>query len=654
MDRTTNVLGIGETSFEGTSDNIDALADRFRALPRQRLAILGGPGSGKTTLAMQLLLRLLVDWTREKEGPVPVLVSMAGWDTDEHPTLASWLTHRLDQDIPFLRASALGKKTAHHLATRGALLPVLDGLDELPEGSRSAVVSALNRSLGDGPLILASRYSEFAASVAEAGDVLASTAVVMPRELHPDDAAKYLEKCLRTRHQQQKWEAVLAHLRSPRVSRELRSSLRLITATPLGLWLVRSVYLDSGADPAPLLGSERFPTREVLEAALLDWIIEAVIKTYGEQKNENGSLDLPFMDREGYDSGKVRDRLAYLAHMLSRTSAKGELSATRNLAWWELGPRVFPGGRTWRERVSFRIFLGGLLGLSGFLFGMIFFAFVGGIHSGLRSALMGGLFGGFILGSANALLNTVDRKEYLLWSAKGPGYANLELTGRLRGLVRHLMRSMVRSGVVAFLLYGSLLGFVALQEGGAGAGIIVGIFGGLFAVFCIVPTLGFVGGIFDWIQNSSLEGKVNSPVSSWREDRSLNLVRGVVWGMVFGFGGGVLFGLFAGPWWGVTVGFFFAHIFGTRLVLSRNDHSAWPSYVVATYYLAWKRRLPRRLMAFLDDAHRVGLLRTVGPIYQFRHARLQDYLAQTYREQARPSRSAPTSGSIPQTLDQGV
>ena len=93
-----------------------------------------------------------------------------------------------------------------------------------------------------------------------------------------------------------------------------------------------------------------------------------------------------------------------------------------------------------------------------------FFAFVGGIHSGFRGAPMGGLFGGFILGSANALLNTVERKEYLLWSAKGPGYANLELTGRLRGLVRHLMRSMVRSGVVAFLLYGSLLGFVALQE----------------------------------------------------------------------------------------------------------------------------------------------------------------------------------------------
>jgi hypothetical protein len=40
--------------------------------------------------------------------------------------------------------------------------------------------------------------------------------------------------------------------------------------------------------------------------------------------------------------------------------------------------------------------------------------------------------------------------------------------------------------------------------------------------------------------------------------------------------------------------------------------------------------LPRKLMPLLDDAHRLGLLRAVGPIYQFRHAELQDHLAATY------------------------
>jgi hypothetical protein len=36
-------------------------------------------------------------------------------------------------------------------------------------------------------------------------------------------------------------------------------------------------------------------------------------------------------------------------------------------------------------------------------------------------------------------------------------------------------------------------------------------------------------------------------------------------------------------------------------------------------------------MPFLDDAHRLGLLHAVGPVYQFRHAELHDHLAATYR-----------------------
>ena len=51
---------------------------------------------------------------------------------------------------------------------------------------------------------------------------------------------------------------------------------------------------------------------------------------------------------------------------------------------------------------------------------------------------------------------------------------------------------------------------------------------------------------------------------------------------------------------------------------------------ITTLRLARKGRLPRNLMPFLDDAHRLGLLRAVGPIYQFRHADLHDHLADDY------------------------
>ncbi|MFF8950681.1 hypothetical protein ACF09I_18095 [Streptomyces sp. NPDC014940] len=36
---------------------------------------------------------------------------------------------------------------------------------------------------------------------------------------------------------------------------------------------------------------------------------------------------------------------------------------------------------------------------------------------------------------------------------------------------------------------------------------------------------------------------------------------------------------------------------------------------------------PVCLMAFLEDARRRNLLRATGPVYQFRHARLQERLA---------------------------
>jgi hypothetical protein len=43
----------------------------------------------------------------------------------------------------------------------------------------------------------------------------------------------------------------------------------------------------------------------------------------------------------------------------------------------------------------------------------------------------------------------------------------------------------------------------------------------------------------------------------------------------------------------------------------------------------WRRgETPARLLRFLDDARRRQILRIVGPVYQFRDARLQDRLAE--------------------------
>ncbi|GAT65838.1 NTPase [Planomonospora sphaerica] len=62
--------------------------------------------------------------------------------------------------------------------------------------------------------------------------------------------------------------------------------------------------------------------------------------------------------------------------------------------------------------------------------------------------------------------------------------------------------------------------------------------------------------------------------------------------------------------------------------------------------------LPVRLIPFLDDMHRLGLLRTTGPVYQFRHAELHDHLAAAagLRRGLPPGhRMHPRDGSRPKT-----
>jgi predicted lipid-binding transport protein (Tim44 family) len=57
--------------------------------------------------------------------------------------------------------------------------------------------------------------------------------------------------------------------------------------------------------------------------------------------------------------------------------------------------------------------------------------------------------------------------------------------------------------------------------------------------------------------------------------------------------------------------------------------AAWGQFTIVRAWLAVRGQLPWRLMAFLNDAHQRGVLRQAGAVYQFRHARLQDHLADT-------------------------
>jgi hypothetical protein len=65
---------------------------------------------------------------------------------------------------------------------------------------------------------------------------------------------------------------------------------------------------------------------------------------------------------------------------------------------------------------------------------------------------------------------------------------------------------------------------------------------------------------------------------------------------------------------------------------ARLTSTASSVYLCTVAVLHIQRNGPRQMMRFLNDAHQIGLLRQVGPVYQFRHAKLQERLAHNYRQ----------------------
>jgi hypothetical protein len=503
--------------------------------------------------------------------------------------LHGWLAERLAEDYPSLRAFGPGIPRA--LSEQGHILPILDGLDELPLARRPEVITALNASLVDADqLVLTCRTREYQTAITEGHKVLTAAAVIEPESLTPAQAGDYLEACLPP-DPRSSWRELLGRLRAGTAEH-----LATVITTPLGLWLLRTVYITPRTDPRPLLNSEVARDATTMQAHLLDQLIPAVLSSRPAFRNTND----PFRPRRTWDSIKVRGWLTSLAQHLDKAE-------TRDLLWWHLARHTF-------TRRTAGLASGLLVGLASGLLVGVGIGLMGGLKSGLQVGLAGGLTGGGVVGLSVGLVVGLRDQDWLIGE---PAYVNLRLKHRTRMLILHL-----GGGLVGGLLSGLAGGLVGGLVGGLMNGLRGGLAGGMVA--------GLVLGLVKWVTTPSRIGWASTPRSTYKANRTLTVIQWCLAVLAIGLAAVLLL-------WQVTelkavlgavVGGALAAVLEVGLAagLGLMPSGAWLSYMLTSCRLAAAGKLPLRLMDFLDDAHRLGLLRATGSAYQFRHAEFHDHL----------------------------
>jgi hypothetical protein len=121
-----------------------------------RLLILGAPGSGKTTVLLQLMQHLIARVDPDQVSPIPVLFSLASWKSDD--AIGRWVVEQLK--VKYGVRVDLGTRWRDERR----LTLLLDGLDEVAPEHQHACVQAINefeRAYLPPHLVVCSRLAEY-------------------------------------------------------------------------------------------------------------------------------------------------------------------------------------------------------------------------------------------------------------------------------------------------------------------------------------------------------------------------------------------------------------------------------------------------------------------------------------------------------------
>jgi NACHT domain len=559
------------------------LADVLDRVPTGRLVVLGEPGTGKTMLMVRLVLDLLA--RRAAGGPVPVLASVASWNPSRQD-LRAWLSTRLMTDYPALAgpppSGAAEPTWAAALLAAGLILPVMDGLDEIPDRVRGPAISRINDTLRPGEqVVVTCRTRQYRDAVQPTGGpevTLRAAAAIQLRPLDTGAVRRYLRDDAPGPTARARWDPVLAVLGTLAPGGQALS-------TPLMVGLARAIYnprpgelAGTMPDPAELCN---FADRAAVEAHLFDQFIPAAYRSFTEAR---------------WTAPQAQTWLMFLARHLEQRVGSPDL------AWWQL-QKAMPRTGLWFAAC---IVVGPVAGLAVWL----------SLGAGLAAGLGGGLLVGLSVGLGAK------------YAAGLAAEADPDLP--VRGMRISAAGLGVGLGVGLWTGLAAGLG-VVLGGGGPGAGLGIGVGLGL--------ATGLAGGLTGGVEGvpPDLTEAINPRVILARDRQmaffftlGLGIGGGLVAGLGVGLaGGGLLVGLVVGLGFGLGAGLvagFVADLIGG------TGRTKWTSYIVTRGWLAIRHRLPWSLMDFLADAHQRGVLRQAGAVYQFRHIDLQHRLATRRRQ----------------------
>lgn len=572
--------GVWATGSAGLTGGGGDLAGILGRVPTGRLVILGEPGAGKTMLTVRLVLDLLAEGRRPPGGPVPVLLALASWNPRE-VSLYSWVEARLVADYPGLAVPAPGAariSRARALLDAGLIVLILDGLDEINTIVPGSAITRINDALRPGHrVVLTARTGDYRGAVSNASGPqvrLTGAAGIQLRPLTASVVADYLRASAGGPAGAARWEQLLTTWPAP-IAQVLR--------TPLMVTLARTIYnprpgeavLAVDRSPVELLDRVRFGSSRAVEHHLFDAFIPAAYR-----HNPSRPCRWTAADAERW--------LVLLARHLEYT-----LHGTTDIAWWQLYKALSTKDRAFAAGFAGCLTAGLTLGLAG----AIAVGFVGGLVGGLLGALVGGF------AAASVVENPEDRP-----------------TRQVRWHVPHrsAIEARIGGGLVVGFIVGVVVGLANVFTRGLAVGSLAELAGALAGALMSVILAGLSTPDADLTESAG-------PTRVLYRDRVAASVWILIYLFVFTVVFTLVFGLAVGVGRGLTFGLACGLAVGLIAVVSGT---AWGIFVLSRVWLAGRGELPLPLMAFLADTHeKRGVLRQVGPVYQFRHVELQRRLA---------------------------